>query len=100
MAAIETGDMHRILTAFALSDHRFLITNQSLLVLGDYVAGRLHAKPDDVENLIKDANILRSQIIEDSSLTRVDVPGLGNVPVLRETDSDRHTSKCPNYPRI
>lgn len=98
MAAIETGDMHRVLTAFALSSERFLITNKSLLVLGDYVAGRLNAKPDDVENLIKDAGATLGRILEDSALTRVNVPGLGNVPLLREDDSYRHTSKCPNFP--
>jgi len=100
MAAIDTRDLHRIITAFTLTGERFLITNKSLLVLADYVAQRLNAKPNDIDKMVQDAANLQRAILEDSSLTLVGVPGLGTVPVVRESDSDRHVSKCPNYPPL
>ena len=100
MAAIDTHDLHRIITAFTLTGERFLITNKSLLVLADYAAQRLNAKPNDIEKMVQDAAELQRRILADESLTMVDVPGLGTVPVVREEDSDRQVSMCPNYPPL
>lgn len=100
MAAIETRDLHRIITAFTLTSERFVITNKSLLVLADYVAQRLNAKPTDIDKIVQDAAHLQREILADQSLTIVNVPGLGTVPVVRENDSDRHVSRCPSYPPL
>jgi hypothetical protein len=95
--------VHRIITAFTVADERFLITNKSLLVLADYATQRLAAEPNDIDKVVEDAANLQHAILADQSLTMVDVPGLGTVPVIRESDSNRHLLKCPksaNYPSL
>lgn len=102
MASIETGDLHRVLTAFAQSRDRFAITNKSLLVLGDFVAARLSARPQDVDTLVTDTRVVARRFFkdEDAQLIFADVPTFGFVPILREEDSMRLTRRCPNYPRL